>query len=480
MPPLARTGSLTFLGVLLALAALVFTLHQGAVSTGGAAGTLTLVGVSVTALLSVLGVAVLMARRLARRTGPRDAAELTAASMPRDQRTGFVMDTFQQVLSNLKDKESDLKRLQTEAVARAEQVESYNEDILRSIASGVITCDSRGVITTFNAAAERILSYQAHDVIGRRCDHVFGAESPIAAMVEQSLSERVSISRREWSFARGADRKWVGLSSTLLRDKGDCVIGATIVFTDLTEIKRLEEQIEAEHRLSFLGEMSAGIAHEFRNYMGTIRGWGKLLASRLPEHDAGRPMAEAIIQELDVMQRLTEDLLAFGRDLRPQREPVILRHLLADAAKVVAALPNVRLDLDVAPEVPATVAWDSTLMRQAVKNVIQNAAEAMPEGGCVAVGVTCLPARSDWIEVAITDTGVGIPQDCLSRIFLPFFTRKAKGHGLGLALVQKIVLAHQGRIRVQSQEGVGTTFFIDVPVAEVLAAVPSYPAAAAA
>jgi len=173
-------------------------------------------------------------------------------------------------------------------------------------------------------------------------------------------------------------------------------------------------------------------------------------------------------------------LLAFGRDLQPQREPVSVRHLLDDAVKAVAPSPNVRLILEVAPEVPEKVVWDATLMRQAVKNVIQNAAEAMPEGGCVTVNVTFLPHRLGWVEMAITDSGVGIPQDCLSRIFLPFFTRKAHGHGLGLALVQKIVLAHQGRIRVQSREGVGTTFFIAVPVAETLAAAPTYPATAAA
>jgi len=477
---LARTGSLTLLGVLLALAVLVFTLHQGARATGGSAGTLALAGISVTVLLSVVGVAVFMARRLVRRPGSRQTSVRPVAATARDERAGFVMETFEQVLSDLKNKESDLKRLQAEAVARAEQVESYNEDILRSIASGVITCDSHGAITTFNAAAERILGHQAREVIGRGCDRVFGTESPIAAMVEQSLNERTSISRREWSFSRGADRKWVGFSSTLLRDKADRVIGATIVFTDLTEIKRLEEQVEAERRLSILGEMSAGIAHEFRNYMGTIRGWSKLLANRLPDQDAGRPMAEAIIRELDVMQRLIEDLLAFGRDLQPQREPVPLRRLLDEAAKVIADVPNARLGLTVAPEVPENVVWDGTLMRQAVKNVIQNAAEAMPDGGCVTIDVTCLPLRPGWIELAITDTGVGISQEYLPRIFLPFFTRKAKGHGLGLALVQKIVLAHQGHIRVHSEEGVGTTFFINVPVAEILAGVPPSPVAAAA
>jgi signal transduction histidine kinase len=256
----------------------------------------------------------------------------------------------------------------------------------------------------------------------------------------------------------------VGLSSALLRDRAGNIIGAAVVFTDLTEIKRLEAQVESEHRLSVLGEMSAGIAHEFRNYMGAILGWSKLLAKQLPEGTSGRPMVEAIMHELSVMQHLIDDLLAFGRDLEPQRQPLEFREFLKEAATLRPGRPGVQVRVTIAPAVPRDVEWDLTLMRQALKNLIQNAAEAMPEGGTVTVEVTVGDAEPAAIELVIGDTGCGIPAQFMDRIFLPFFTLKAKGHGLGLALVHKIILAHRGSIRVRSREGAGTTFTLTIPV----------------
>jgi two-component system sensor histidine kinase PilS (NtrC family) len=438
---------------------LAFVLTQGLAATSQRTMILTAIEISVAVALGVIGLSAIIAR-------PSRLSDRAEPSRVGDNRAGFVMETFEQVLRQLKEKEADLDRLRSEAVARADRVESYHQNILQSIASGVITCDERGAITTFNVAAERILGHAADEAIGRPCDEIFGATSPIATMVSRSLADRVPISRREWHFVRGTEPVCVGLSSALLRNRTEAVIGAAVVFTDLTEIKRLEDQVESERRLSVLGEMSAGIAHEFRNYMGTILGWAKLLAKRLPESHDGRPMVGAIIKELSVMQRLIDDLLAFGRDLEPQRQPVDVRELLNDAALLRPGRTDVRVVVTVAPDVPAEAAWDPTLMRQALKNLVQNAAEAMSEGGgTVTFGIARSATEPGAVEVVVGDTGVGIPATFLDRIFLPFFTLKAKGHGLGLALVHKIVLAHEGRIRVESQEGRGTTFTVTVPLA---------------
>jgi signal transduction histidine kinase len=122
------------------------------------------------------------------------------------------------------------------------------------------------------------------------------------------------------------------------------------------------------------------------------------------------------------------------------------------------------VNVTVSPGVPSEVNWDHTLVRQAVKNLVQNAIEAMPEGGAVTVEATVSSGQPNAIDLVVGDTGVGIPAEFLDRIFLPFFTLKAKGHGLGLALVHKIVLAHGGRIHVTSREGAGTTFTVTMPV----------------
>jgi PAS domain S-box-containing protein len=413
------------------------------------------VDLSIVVGLSALAIAALLFRRWGRRSAPAAGLE--------QERAGFVMHTFQEVLRQLKDKEAELEHLRTRAVARAEDIESYNQNILQSIASGVITCDSSGRITTFNAAAERILGYEATQIMGRTCAQVFGADSPISEMVCRSVEALTPISRREWQFVRGSERVCVGLSSALLRDRSDRLIGAALVFTDLTEIKRLEERIEAERRLAVLGEMSAAIAHEFRNSMGTIHGWTVLLGKQTGKDEQARPMVEAIGRELGMMQRLIDDLLAFGRHLEPQLQASDLRVLVDEGVAVCPDRPDVCLDVVWSAGVPATVRWDPTLMRQVLRNLVQNAVEAMPDGGRVRLAVAPSPAAPDSVEVLVSDTGIGIPAEHHDRIFAPFFTLKARGHGLGLALVRKIVTAHGGHIAVQSTPGAGTTFCLTMP-----------------
>lgn len=411
------------------------------------------VDLAIVVSLSTIGVAALMFRR--RRVAAPPSAE---------ERAGFVMHTFQEVLRQLKDKETELEQLRARAVARAEDVESYHGNILRSIASGVITCDPAGCVTTFNAAAARILGFDAEHVIGRPCQDVFGSESPVPVMVRGSLETLAPISRREWEFLRrDGDRVCVGFSSALLRDRNDRPIGAALVFTDLTEIKRLEERVESERRLAVLGEMSAAIAHEFRNYMGTIVGWTKLLGKQIADDSQAGSMVTAIDRELVMMQRLIEDLLAFGRRMEPHTERVVFRELVSEGVRVSPDRRDVRLDVSWAAGLPDDMEWDPTLMRQVLKNLTQNAVDAMPDGGVLRVSIAPSHMRTDAVELVMSDTGDGIPAEHVDRIFDPFFTLKAGGHGLGLALVRKIVYAHGGQITVKSVEGRGTTFRLIIP-----------------
>ncbi len=405
--------------------------------------------------LSVLAIAALLFRRLGRASA--------APAPPEVVRAGFVMHTFQEVLRQLKEKEAELEHLRARAVARAEDIESYNQNILESIASGVITCDSAGRITTFNAAAERILGQESAQIVGRTCSQVFGSDSPIAEMVRRSVETLTPISRREWQFVRGSHRACVGLSSALLRDRTERLIGTALVFTDLTEVKRLEERIETERRLAVLGEMSAAIAHEFRNSMGTIHGWAKLLGKHIGVDEQARPMVDAIGRELGVMQRLIDDLLAFGRRMELQLQPVDLRALVGDSVTVCPDRADVRRDVAWNGEAPATVRWDPTLMRQVLRNLVQNAVEAMPDGGHVRLAVAPSPTARESVELVVSDTGIGIPPEHRDRIFDPFFTLKARGHGLGLALVRKIVTAHGGDISVHGAPEGGTVFRVTVP-----------------
>lgn len=404
----------------------------------------------------------------------RGVIQASALTPDRGQvgKTGFVIDTFHDLIQQLKAKEQELQRLRSSAEMRAAHIENYNENILQSVSSGVITFNQERVVTTFNQAAERILDFSREEVVGRSCEELFGKESEITQLLEAAMDRQQVITRQECGLRRkNGERIWVGISTSLLRDPQGRVIGTTLVFSDLTEIKRLQEQVELKKRLTVLGEMSAGLAHEIRNFMGTIMGFTRLLSKKLEAGDPKQQMVGAILSELNAMDRLIDDLLSYGRttvlNLYPlELEPLIRR--VALQALNQAGEPKPKLTISIAPDLPR-VKLDEIQTRQALTNLIQNAIEAMPHGGELRVMVSVRPTAQasamKEIEISIGDTGIGIPKDRMDRIFLPFFTTKEKGTGLGLAIVHKIVLSHNGRIEVESQEGVGTTFRLYFPLA---------------
>jgi PAS domain S-box-containing protein len=355
---------------------------------------------------------------------------------------------------------------------RAARIENYNENILQSVSSGVITFSRERMITTFNQSAERILDFSREEAVGKSCEELFGKKSEINQLLEAAMDRQQAITRQECSLRKkNGERIWAGISTSLLRDPQNQMIGTTLVFSDLTEIKRLQEQVELKKRLTVLGEMSAGLAHEMRNFMGTIMGFSRLLSKKIEAGDPKQRMVEAILSELSAMDRLIDDLLSYARptelNLFPlELDPLIRRVALQALSQ--AKDPKPKLTISIASDLPR-VKLDEIQTRQALTNLIRNAVEAMPDGGELRVMASVRPTAQvstiKEIEIAISDTGMGIPKDRIDRIFLPFFTTKEKGTGLGLAIVHKIVLSHNGRIEVDSQLELGTTFRLYFPLA---------------
>ncbi len=254
------------------------------------------------------------------------------------------------------------------------------------------------------------------------------------------------------------------MNTSLLRDHRNKIIGAALVFTDLTEMKRLQDQVELSKRLTVMGELSAWIAHEFRNYMGTILGLSRLLSKNIDSDHPGQAMIKTINQELSSMDRLITEILSYAKRTTVQRVAVLMDSLLAGLMEqfiATGAYPHIRWSASFAEGLKASV--DPLLMQQAISNIIQNALEAMQGEGTIDISSVVRP--DNIVEIKISDTGPGISKDHLDKIFLPFFTTKEKGTGLGLPLVQKIIFSHGGRVSVESLEGTGTTFTLHLPSA---------------
>jgi two-component system sensor histidine kinase AtoS len=365
---------------------------------------------------------------------------------------GFVVDTFHDLVAKLKENEKELERLKAFAEEKAGRMEAYNENILQSVPSGVVSVDNSLKIKSVNQAAERILGVDSREIIKRNFNEVFN--EPLTALIKDNRT----VSRVEYQYVT-SDRRhiWLGITTSQLKNAEGEKIGLIFVFTDLTDIKALQAEVELKQRLSQLGEMSAGISHELRNSMSVISGYAKLLGKKADT--SMMSTVDAISAEIDNMNKIISELLAFAKPTVLNTERVDLNRLVEETAASVTGNSNA---LKVSMNLHETVSInaDKVLLRQALTNLFVNAAEAMPGGGSLEIE---LSRARNKAEIRIRDTGNGIPEDIRQKIFLPFFTTKDEGTGFGLALVQKIIVSHGGSIEVESKDGEGTTFRITLP-----------------
>ena len=371
--------------------------------------------------------------------------------------TAFIISAFHDVTKQLKEKEKELQRLKLLAEQRAENFESYNENILQCVTSGVMTFDRNCSLTTINRAAEEILALQREQAVGKSCSELFDG-GDITRAVQETMERKVPSARMEAMLDRPSGKIWLGFNTAVLADRQGEALGVILSFSDLTEVKRLQEQIELRERLIALGEMSAGIAHELRNPMAVISGYLNLLAKKIDT--AGQAIIRDITGEINGMNRIIGDLLTFARPASLNRVKVNIREMIeacvANVLQTTASDSRVKVVMHVDD---VTISVDEVLMRQAFTNLFQNAVEAMPDAGTLTV--EALTDRD--LKIVIRDTGMGIPSGQLKKIFLPFFTTKDRGVGLGLALVHKTILSHGGRIEAESSEGQGTKFTVTLP-----------------
>lgn len=366
---------------------------------------------------------------------------------------GFVVDTFQELVWKLKEKEKELERLRSLAEDKARRIEAYSENILQSVPSGVVSLDNSMKIKSINQAAERILGIKAEDALDRDCDEIFN--EPLTEVIKKCET----ISRGEYQYITKDKRHiYLGVTTSQLRDVSGGAIGFILVFTDITDVKTMQAQMELRERLTQIGEMSAGIAHELRNPMSVIAGYARLLNKKIDEPD--KATVNAILKEIGSLDRIISELLAFAKPTDINKSPVNINKMVEETVSAIVT-DNRSINVIINADNTLNINADEVLLRQTLTNLFLNAVEAMPEGGTIEVELSLHHHKA---EIKIKDTGHGIPQNIIQKIFLPFYTTKEKGTGLGLALVQKIIISHGGGIKVESREAEGTVFTITLPV----------------
>lgn len=377
--------------------------------------------------------------------------------------TAFMAAAMEQAVRRLRSQERAMQ-------ARAEASERLSEEIIASITSGLLVVTGDRVVRTLNPAGRRILglSEAADDPDGP--DHlmrdVLRTATPLAAVVEECLTSGRPILRRPVQMGHpGGAAVHLGVTVSPIADAGGRAQGAICLFTDLSAVVELEEQLRLKDSLARLGELTAGIAHEFRNGLATIHGYSRLLdLERLP--DDFRQYVQGIREETEALRQIVINFLNFAKPTELALSPVALRGIAERAADEIRADVTARGGEVRVAGTFGTVQGDEVLLRQAFSNLCRNALEA-----CVDQNVPPRIAITGSMDAAqrtqlmtVTDNGPGVDASVTARMFRPFFTTKKSGTGLGLALVQKIIVTHNGRVTAENADGAGARILVTLPL----------------
>jgi signal transduction histidine kinase len=354
-------------------------------------------------------------------------------------------------------------RAQERATAeRAEASERLNTQIVNSVTAGLLVVDRTGQVQILNPGGRRMLGV-GDDREWPHYSKLPIAAAPLAGVIEECLATGQPIVRRALEMPHAGDVTHVGVTVSPLGS--DAAGGVICLFSDLTAVVQLEEQLRLKETLARLGELTAGIAHEFRNGLATIHGYGKLLdPGALPPQY--KPYVEGIRQETEALGQVVTNFLNFARPTQLSLATHDLGAIVERAADDVRSeARHLHGDIVVTGEF-GRVDADDVLLRQAFMNLMRNAVEACQGNGVVPdVRVEgALDAAQGVARVSVSDNGPGVPPDARERIFRPFFTTKKTGTGLGLALVQKIVVTHNGRVLATTAAGGGACFNVTLPL----------------
>jgi signal transduction histidine kinase len=357
---------------------------------------------------------------------------------------------------------------------KLEQVNLHLERILSSMRGGVVAVDDEGRVTTINAAATQMLGPVE---VGQHLDTL---REEVAGVLRQTLLGGRGVSEFETAITGPAQEQVpVVISSSCLEMAGGVSCGALAMINDLTQLKRLEQNVQRADRLSSIGTLAAGMAHEVKNPLVSIKTFTQLLLGRFEDADFRKTFAEVVPHEVDRIDMIVSRLLDFARprpvcfaqhDLRKIVEHVLMlveNHIRKEHIQVRTEFPSREI----------AVYGDEQQLHQLFLNLFLNALDALKEarGGELTVrayydrihlrrrGIAPF-LETECIRVAVTDTGCGIPAEHMEQLFTPFFTTKIEGCGLGLSVVHGIVMEHGGEIDVQSAAGAGTTFTVTLPL----------------
>lgn len=438
-------------------------------------------GITLFVLIVVVLALFILARKYLRPGAAAASQEDWASPQPAaDNASAFMTASMQGVIEKLRAQEKELARLHLVAQERAQESERLTEEVTRNMPTGLLLVSATGAIGSSNPAAEQALGWRS--LRYRSYKEILGSDSDLARMLEACLQEGKTFQRAEVEhFTPDGECRRLGVTISPIYSGGRKIVraraedpeiapdskasGALCLLSDLTELVALQKQIRWKENLANLGEMSAGIAHEFKNALATVSGYAQMIRSEAPAGDT-RDSAERILDQTRALTHVVTEFLRFAKPLEISYETVPTQSIVERvASELQEATPQATVVCEGAfKDLPG----DEALLRQALINLVRNGIEAARASGAsprVVISGTKeeLGGRS-WQRIRVADNGPGIPDRDLPKIFLPFYTTKSEGTGLGLAVVQKIALQHGGSIEARNQAEGGAEFLLWLPL----------------
>ena len=345
------------------------------------------------------------------------------------------------------------------------QTQDYTRQVVASMANGLLSLNIEGKITSYNPLALELLGLKEAEIQGIDFKKIIDFK---AAGIIQTLDQCISVLDREIIYHKPSGEIIpLALSITPILGESNICQGAVIILRDLSEIKQLEEKVRRSEKLAAIGKLAAGVAHEIRNPLSSIRGFAQYLQRSLKDHPQEQGYAETMVSEVDRINAVVSDLLSIARPIEAELSPTDVTELIEHSIRLVQAdarSRNVNIELNISDL--SKIPLDSNQMTQAILNLLLNALQAVNSGGRIEVGAELDPSVSR-LKIWVEDNGSGITADQKDKIFDPFFTTREKGTGLGLAIVHKIVENHNGEIHLESPppgEKKGTRITLSIPV----------------
>ena len=451
------------------------------VHTGSNLSSLDATYVIVTFVVLVAGIVAfaLMARKFLRGDSVKSSDDWAKPKADSGNADAFMAASMQGVIEKLRAQEKELARLHLVAQERAQESERLTEEVTRNMPTGLLLVNATGAIGTANPAAEQALAMRPLQY--RSYKEILGSDSDLTQMLAACLREGKTFHRGEVEhLTRDGEVRRLGVTiSPIYRSVSKAaraasaenaapdmkISGALCLMSDLTELTALQKQIRWKENLAALGEMSAGIAHEFKNALATISGYAQMIRSEASAGDI-HDSAERILDQTRSLTHVVTEFLRFAKPLEICYETVAMQALVERVAEDLhETFPQCTVECEGAfLDLPG----DEALLRQALLNLTRNAAESGRDAGqsphVVVSGTMEELGGRKWQRICVSDNGPGIPERDLPKIFLPFYTTKSEGTGLGLAVVQKVALQHGGSIEARNRPGGGAEFLLWLPL----------------